>query len=148
MYKIPKCFLSIFSIITPHFFSHLNRYGLAYYYGFNLYFFKDGLFKLSTLTYVIRYENIFVGPSLGTNVLSIISSSNIYYHMLLMVFHVEDEYIRSPPWAARDRYQILWAADTVPIIDSHALRGRKTTALRVTLHSRMTRAPTQCKIIL
>lgn len=104
------------------FFSHLNRHELAYYYGFNLYFFKDGLFKLSTLTYVIRYENIFVGPSLSTNVLSIISSSNIYYHMLLVVFHVEDEYIRRPPWAARDRYQISWAADTVSIIDTHALR--------------------------
>lgn len=84
-------------------FSHLNRYELAYYYGFNLYFFKNRLLKLSTLTYVIRYENTFGGPSLSMDVLSISSSSNIYYHMLLVVFHVEDEYIGSPPWAARDR---------------------------------------------
>lgn len=65
-----------------------------------------------------------------------------------MVFHVGDEYMGSPPWAARDRYRISWAADTVSVIDMHALRGRKTTALRVTLHPGMTQADTQCRIIL
>lgn len=40
---------------------------------------KMDFLKLSTLTHVICYENIFGGPSLSTDVLPIISSSNIYY---------------------------------------------------------------------